>query len=49
MKLAEAVEIQIARKNSAGCRYRDGVSVLRAFSRSTGDLQLDRVTPDAVR
>jgi hypothetical protein len=31
MKLAEAVEIQIARKQSAGCRYRDGVSVLRGL------------------
>jgi len=49
MKLAEAIEIQIARKQSAGGLYRDRVCVLRAFSRSIGDLQLEHVTPDAVK
>lgn len=49
MKLAEAIEIQIARKQSAGCRYREGACVLRAFSRSIGDLELVHVTPDAVK
>jgi len=49
MKLAEAIEIQIARKRSASCRYSEGAYVLRAFSRSIGDVQLEHVTPDAVK
>jgi integrase/recombinase XerD len=49
MKLAEAIELQIARKQSAGCRYRDASCTLRAFSRSAGDLPLREVTPAAVK
>lgn len=49
MKLNQAVEIQIARRRAAGCRYSDAACTLRAFSRSAGDLPLKEVTPDAVK
>ena len=49
MKLSEAIEFQIARKQSAGMRYRDVSYTLRAFSRSIGDLQLTDVPTAAVK
>jgi site-specific recombinase XerD len=49
MKLTEAIELHIARKQSAGCRYRDASCTLRAFARSVGDLQLREVTPAGVK
>ncbi len=49
MRLAEAIELQIARKQSAGMRYRDASYILRAFSRSIGDLQFKEVPAAAVK
>jgi integrase len=49
MTLAEAIEFHIARKQSAGMRYRDASYTLRAFSRSIEDLQLKEVPAAAVK
>jgi len=49
VKLVEAIELHIARKQSAGSRYRDASCTLRAFCRSAGDIQLREVTPTAVK
>src|SRR5260370_4636639 len=49
MKLAEAIEFYIARKQSGGMRYRDASYTLRAFSRSIGDLRLKDVSSVAVK
>ena len=49
MKLAEAVEIQITRKQSVGCRYHDEAYLLRIFSRQCGNVELREVTPAAVK
>jgi site-specific recombinase XerD len=49
MRLTEAIEYYITRKQSAGCHFRDASCTLRAFGRSVGDLQVREVLPAAVK
>lgn len=49
MRLTEAIELHIVRKQSAGFRYREASYTLHAFLRSVGEFQLREVTPTAVK
>ena len=48
MKLAELVRTYVDFKRSLGMRYRSQGAYLHAFSRQTGNIELNEVTPQAV-
>lgn len=48
MKLSEAVDLYIAKRQAAGEKYHSPARVLRALSRSYGEVALASLTPDQV-
>ena len=48
MKLSEAIALYIAKRQATGEKYHSPVKVLRALSRSYGEVELASLTPDQV-
>lgn len=49
MKLAQAVSAYVAYKQSLGMRFATEARTLKSFSRTLGDVDLDRIEPEQVR